>query len=385
MRLSNLWYATSSNFLSAFLAFISFGFLARSLSSQDFGRYILIVSLATLFADLIDFGAGLKIIIDSRNNTTSANLGILRRNLEVKIALILFLLPFVLLTSIISRNFFVILCYVLTILFFLRNNCLTIFRSIDKIKSFGSIILVDKIFFLLFFFLTPKYSFTFLLLQSFTLSISIFYGRRKGIQVISKPAPLQGIIPSLKNSLQLGLGSALSNVNLIFPILIGALFGYSILAEYSFLLKTLLPVQIIGSSLAMLRVKHESPLKFNFPKRNLSLILGPLIVGVFIMGLIYLVPVGISEYTLSRYNFSHWQVGMAVFVVFCQQILSYKSAGLQAVRKFSLINYSLCIFIIGYSLCLVIFRSIPKVDTLLIIESSLTAILTIAYTCFLKR
>jgi hypothetical protein len=215
--------------------------------------------------------------------------------------------------------------------------------------------------------------------------VSICYAKKIGITVICKPTSPFAILPNLRKSLQLGLGSALSNVNLIFPIIIGTLFGYAILAEYSLLMKTLLPVQIIGSSLAMLRVKYESPAHLKFANNSVDRFIASLFVVFLALGFVYIIPVTLSFFTVSRYNYSHQQVAMVVFIVFCQQILTYKTAGLQALRRFKFINFMLLFFIASYAICLLLFSSIPKLDTVLLIELCLTATLTIAYTSYSKR
>lgn len=365
--------------LSTFLAFFSFGILAKSLNFKDFGFYILLISLATLAADLIDFGSGLHIIIASRNLDGAASRRILRRNLEIKISFMLCLLPAVLILSIIFRNYYISLCYIMSVLFFLRNNCLTTCRALDKTQTYGSIILFERVIFLLFVFFIPGNLITFLLVQIFSLGMSIFSAQRKGITTLCKPTGPKAILSNFRKSVQLGLGSALSNVNLIFPILIGALFGFTVLAEYGLLVKTLLPLQIVGSSFAMLRVKYDLPKYLGYSKRPLIQLSQFLVLGLMLLGLMYLLPMIISLFTDSRYIYSHLQIALVILIVLCQQLLSYITAGLQTLQRFNFINSTLLLFILCYTTSLYFFSFIQNLNTILLIELCLTAILTFAY------
>ena len=373
---------TSSSLLSALLAFFSFGILAKSIDSKDFGHYILLISIATLAADLIDFGSGLHIVILSRNMDDVAIRRILRSNLEEKLSFMLCLLPAVLILSIIFGNWLIALCYILCGLFFLRNNCLTTFRALDKTQTYGSTILFERVIFLFFVFYIPAKLIAYLLVQILSVVLSIYIAQRRGITTLCKPTRPRAILLNFKNSAQLGLGSALSNVTLIFPILIGALFGFNVLAEYGLLMKTLLPLQIVGSSLAMLRVKYDAPRILKSSKRPKIQLIQLLILGLAILGLMYYLPVTISLLTDSRYIYSHLQVTLVILIVLCQQILGYMTAGLQALKSFIFINLTLLMFICFYIAGLFLFSSTQNLNTILFIELCLTAILTFVYAVY---
>ena len=385
MQFRQVWYAATSHFLSALISFLSLGIMARLIDSQQLGIYILTVSLAMLFADLIDFGSGLKMIIESRNLTSVENSFALKQNLASKLSFLFLFLPIVMTYTAITKNYLILFCGALVILYFIRNNCLTNFRVLDKIQSFRQVILLERIMFLVILAFVPSSIESFLSIQIFTLVLSIFYAQTQGLTVLTKPSNPRSIISNFKSSFQLGIGSALSNVSIIFPILIGTLFGFKILAEYSLLMKMLLPIQIIGNSIGMFRVKYESFSFVKNSKRQTIWGISFLLFGFFILGLVFFLPKVILFFTDSRYNFSQLQVGIAIIIVLSQQMLTYMTAGLQAWHRFNFINIMLLVFILIYSICLKVFSSLQSINTVLYVEVLLTVVLTMAYIRYSRR
>lgn len=385
MQIRQVWYAATSHFLSALISFLALGIMARLIDSQQLGIYILTVSLATLFADLIDFGSGLKMIIESRNLTSVENRLALKQNLASKLSLLFLLLPIVIIYTAITRKYLVLFCGALVILYFIRNNCLTHFRALDQIQSFRQVILLERIMFLVILAFVPSSIETFLSIQIITLVFSIFYAQTKGVNVLTVPSNPQSVISNFKSSFQLGLSSALSNVSIIFPILIGTLFGYRILAEYSLLMKTLLPIHIMGNSIGMFRVKYKSFSFVKYSKQQTIWGISFLLFGFFILGLVFFLPNVILFCTDSRYNFSHFQVGIAILIVLSQQMLTYMTAGLQARHRFNFINIMLLFFILSYAISLKVFSSLQTINTVLFVEVCLTVVLTMAYIRYSRR
>ncbi len=353
-----------TSYLVAALGLISFIILANMLTLRSFGQLIFILTSVLLVSDLCDFGTGNNFILRARKVHRN-DLSLLQtRFLELRLGTVFLLVPIIVTTGVlIVGPGFSVLFTILVIMTYVRNSIATVVRSEESYIAYLLLLSGEKFIFIPLIFISNS-NLKMLLLSSLTaiaLPMLLVY---PSILKIKPNVSLSQTLKQFRDAGMNGVASFVTNVSLLFPMLIKFFCGEIALSNYIFLSKIFSPIPTLGSSIALVNLSSKDKIRtrLNFKMISIAILL------LSLVPLLFFLPSIILNLTNGKYNYTD----LNIFTIFVTAVAFFFLHILVSeeliLLHFSKIIAGYVIFTITFTTLIVIIEPGSSLQALLICE-----------------
>lgn len=368
-----------TSYLVAALGLISFIILANQLPLLSFGHLMFILTAVLLVSDFCDFGTGNNFILRSRKlHGNELNLH-QTKFLELRLGTVILLVPMILITGILIVGLgFSILFTSLAITTYVRNSIATVVRSEQSYVAYLLLLSGEKFIFILLIFISNS-NLNMLLLSSLvaiTLPIFLVY---PSILKIKPRISVSLTLNQFRDAGMNGLTSFVTNVSLLFPMIIKFFCGEIAFSNYIFLSKIFSPIPTLGTSIALINLSSKETIntRIFFKKfTNIAIIL-------FLFAFLFFLPRIIFNLTNEKYSYTNFNV-ISIFVTAIAFFFLHILVSEQLILlHFSKIINGYLIFILTFISLIMILVPGSRLQVLLICEL-LSITVTLCYFLYQK-
>jgi hypothetical protein len=359
-----LGLVSGTTYMTSGLSLLIVIVLANKLEYQTFGRFILITTAVLLLSDLCDFGTGSDYLLHFQKSS-SRNSELTERDfLQKRIGTAIILFPIILFLSSIAFGYQLATIFSLLIVTtFLRNSVAVIFRTNENYEHFLVLLVGEKVLFLAFIFFSHS-SLHILLLESLiSIALPIFLTYPSILR--TRPnASLLKILRQYTHARLVGLSSFITNVALIFPLIIQLFAGSVLFSSYILVVKVFSPIPALGAAIALVNVSSKQVLSWK-PKS---------VPMVFVTSLVCLISVAffaaplIERFTSGKFAYSKLNIItvsiIAVLYFFLNIMVSLKLKKVQL----GLIIKGYFLFILTFSILIAATRPLLNLEIILLCE-----------------
>jgi hypothetical protein len=243
--------------LTSGLALIIVLILANKLDHTIFGQFILITTVVLVVADLCDFGTGSDYLLHFQHTGSRSPKIYEEKFLQNRLGTALYLSPLVLFFGITIFGLGIAPIFtILVIMTFLRNSVAVIFRTKENYHKFLVLLVGEKVL-LLILILFFHAGLQILMLESLaSVSLPVLF-TYPYIFRIRPNFSLKKIIRIYIHARLTGLASFVTNVALLFPLIIQFFYGSDLFSKYILLVKIFSPIPAFGAAIALVNVSSK--------------------------------------------------------------------------------------------------------------------------------
>lgn len=355
---------TGTSYLVAALGLVSFIILANKFSQSSFGQLMFILTAVLLVSDLCDFGTGNNFILQMRRMNREELTLQQTKFLEIRLGTAILIIPIILTTGVLIVGLgFSVLFTFLVIMTYVRNSIATVVRSEERYGSFLLLLSGEKFIFI-----------PLILISHSNLKI-ILFGSLLAIAVptflvypsILKIRPRISLTQTLKQFREAGMNgiaSFVTNVALLFPMIIKLFCGEFAFSNYIFLAKIFSPIPTLGTSIALINLSSKDKFTSRLGLRRLS----SGVVLLCILPLLFFLPNIVLNLTDGKYDFSYLNIVTILITAVMYFMLHILVSDELILRHFSKIISGYVFFIITFTSLIAIVEPGLNLQLLLICE-----------------
>lgn len=295
---------TGTSYLVSAFGLVSFIILANRLPQGSFGKLIFILSAVLLLSDLCDFGTGSNFILRMRL-IDHENLRFEQTSfLKLRMGTVILMIPIVFAAAVwIVGLEFSVLFTILVITTYLRNSIATVIRSEESYVRYFLLLSGEKFIFIPLVLISHS-NLKIILLGSLSAIAVPLFMVYPSILRIRPHISLKQTLRQFRDAGMNGVASFVTNVALLFPMIIKFFCGEIAFSNYIFLVKIFSPIPTLGTSIALINISSKDKLNSRLATKKLSS-------GIALLCLfpvVYLLPKVISKLTSEKYNYSYFNV-----------------------------------------------------------------------------
>lgn len=355
---------TGTSYLVSAFKLVSFIILANRLSQGSFGQLIFILTAVLLVSDLCDFGTGNKFILRMR----SINREDLRfqqtRFLELRLGTVILMIPVILAAGVLIVGLgFSFLFTILVITTYVRNSIATVVRSEESYVRYFLLLSGEQFIFVPLVLISDSNLKILLLGSLFAIAVPLFMVY-PSILKIKPHISLTQTLKQFRDAGMNGIAGFVTNVALLFPMVIKFFCGEIAFSNYIFLIKIFSPIPTLGTSIALINLSSKEKLNSRLSLKKLS----SSITLLCLFPLIFFLPNLISNLTSEKYNYSYFNVITILIVALAYFVLHILVSDELILMHFSKIISGYVVFIATFILLIVIMEPGLNLQLLLICE-----------------
>jgi len=361
---------TGTSYLVAGLSLLSFIMLANKLPQSEFGQLVFILTVVLLVSDLCDFGTGTNFILQMRDTSREYLKIEQSKFLSIRLGTLILLTPIVIILGVIILDFGMSLLFtILVISTYIRNSIATVFRSEESYVNYLLLMAGEKFIFI-----------PIILISHSSLSILLF-GCLLAIVVpilfvypsIYRIRPRISLTQTFKNfqaSRLNGVAGFVTNVALLFPVIIRFFCGDIAFSNYIFLTKICSPIPTLGTSIALVNLSSKDNLSSALKFKRLS----NAVILLSLIPLTYFMPILIQKLTAGKYVYSYFNVITVLVTAIAYFFLHILVSKKLVLMHFSKIISGYVVFILMFLFLVVVIKPGLNLQLLLICEFLATAV-----------
>ncbi len=355
---------TGTSYLVAAFGLVSFIILANKLSQADFGQFVFILTVVLLVSDLCDFGTGTSFILQMRETTGKYLKMEQSRFLSIRLGTIILLAPMVFILGVILYDIGISFLFtILVIVTYVRNSIATVLRSEENYVKYLLLMSGEK----------------FILIPLILISHSIL-GILLWVSLLAIAAPIIFVYPSIfkitprisltqtfqnfQAARMNGIASFVTNVALLFPVIIRFFCGDVAFSNYIFLTKICSPIPTLGTSIALVNLSSKEKAFSAFKVKRLS----NAVMLFCLIPLTYFLPYLILKLTDGKYVYSYFNVITVLVIAIAYLLLHILVSEKLLLMQFSKIIAGYAVFTSIFVLLLAIIQPGLNLHLLLLCE-----------------
>ena len=355
---------TGTSYLVAALGLVSFIILANRLSQGDFGLFVFILTVVLLVSDLCDFGTGTNFILQMRD-TNREYLKLEQRNfLSIRLGTIILLAPIVLILGVIIFDIRISFLFTtLVIITYVRNSIATVLRSEENYVNYLFLMSGEK-FILIPLILISHSTIGILLWASLLAIVAPIIFVYPSIFGITPRISLNQTFRNFQAARMNGIASFVTNVALLFPVIIRFFCGDIAFSNYIFVTKICSPIPTLGTSIALVNLssKEKAFSALKFKKLSNAVML------LCLIPLTYFLPSLIQKLTAGKYVYSYFNVIVVLVIAIAYLLLHILVSEKLLLMHFSKIIAGYVLFTLMFVLLLAIIQPGLSLQLLLFCE-----------------
>jgi O-antigen/teichoic acid export membrane protein len=355
---------TGTSYLVSAFGLVSFIILANKLSQADFGQFVFILTVVLLVSDLCDFGTGTSFILQMRDTNREYLKMEQSKFLSIRLGTIILLAPIVFFAGTIIFDIAISFMFTtLVILTYVRNSIATVLRSEESYVNYLLLMSGEK----------------FILIPLILISQSTF-GILLWVSLLAIAAPIIFVYPSIfriKPRISLsqtfknfqaarmnGVASFVTNVALLFPVIIRFFCGDIAFSNYIFITKICSPIPTLGTSIALVNLSSKEKAFSAFKLKNLS----NAVMLLCLIPLTYSLPYLVQKMTAGKYVYSYFNVITVLVIAIAYLLLHILVSEKLLLMHFSKIIAGYVVFTLMFVLLLAVIQPGLSLQLLLFCE-----------------
>lgn len=355
---------TGTSYLVSAFGLVSFVILANRLPQDSFGQLIFILTAVLLVSDLWDFGTGNNFILRMRSINGEDLSFQQTRFLEMRLGTVILAMPVILAAGVLIVGLgFSFLFTILVITTYLRNSIATVVRTQESYVRYFLLLSGEKFIFVPLVLISHSNLKILLLSSLFAIAFPIFMVYPSILKI--KPLiSLSQTFKQFRDAGMNGIASFVTNVALLFPMIIRFFCGDIAFSNYIFLVKIVSPIPTLGTSIALINLSSKDKLNSRLSLKKFSSIF----ILICLLSSVFFLPNLISYFTSEKYNYSCFNVITILFIALAYFVLHILVSDELILMHFSKIISGYLVFIITFILLIVIVGPGVNLQSLLICE-----------------